>query len=373
MNFIPPIYYQSVYIYVLLALILILYGKLAQRPNSALLQGSKQSLRPALILATIFAWFVGTRPLHWAFGDMYNYRRIFLQTIAKPFSAIDYSEEWLFDWLMHGCGALSLDYLDFCLIVDILYFGITLIACYRLSKRHTYILFIAVLSAYSFFSYGTNGVRNGLACAITLVALSFVSGSFKDRIVAAALCFAAYSIHHATALPAVAMFVSYYVIKGPKWCIAFWILSILISIVAGSTMEAVFAGMGFDDRLSHYIQGNQSEATMQEFSQTGFRWDFLLYSSMPIILGWYIVMRRKITDRPYIVLLNTYILCNSFWVMINRAAFSNRFAYLSWFMYAIVLIYPLIKIPVYNRQGKALANILLAQIAFTLIMNLLGK
>ena len=169
------------------------------------------------------------------------------------------------------------------------------------------------------------------------------------------------------------MFVSYYFIRSPKWCIFFWILSIVISLTAGSFMESFFAGLGFDEKLTNYIRGNSDSETMAQFSQTGFRWDFLLYSSMPIILGWYIVMRCKITDRQYIVLLNTYILSNAFWIMVIRASFSNRFAYLSWFMYAIVLFYPLIKIPVYNRQGKVLANILLAHVMFTVIMSILGK
>lgn len=34
-----------------------------------------------------------------------------------------------------------------------------------------------------------------------------------------------------------------------------------------------------------------------------------------------------------------------FWVLVIRANFSDRFAYLSWFMYALVMMYPLLESP----------------------------
>ena len=105
------------------------------------------------------------------------------------------------------------------------------------------------------------------------------------------------------------------------------------------------------------------------FSHTGFRWDFLLYSMMPIVLGYYVVIKRGIQDRTYTILLNTYTLANAFWVMVIRANYSNRFAYLSWFMYPIVLAYPLLRLDVWgDMQGKRLKQIMLAHIGFTWFM-----
>ena len=72
----------------------------------------------------------------------------------------------------------------------------------------------------------------------------------------------------------------------------------------------------------------------------------------------------------YSYLLNSYILCNSFWVMMIRASYSNRFAYLSWFLYPVVLAYPLLKFPVFETNNKQkVALILLAHTAFTIIMS----
>ena len=87
---------------------------------------------------------------------------------------------------------------------------------------------------------------------------------------------------------------------------------------------------------------------------------------MPIILAWYIIFKRRIkVDFNYILLLGVYIYSNAFWVMVIRASFSNRFAYLSWFIYPLVLAYPLLKFPIWKKKtyldiggtvGKILIN-----------------
>ena len=77
--------------------------------------------------------------------------------------------------------------------------------------------------------------------------------------------------------------------------------------------------------------------------------------------------------RVFNVLANTYLLCNSFWVMMIRANFSNRFAYLSWFLYPIVLAYAVIRLHLWKDQDRKAGLILLAHALFTIVMYLLGK
>ena len=222
------------------------------------------------------------------------------------------------------------------------------------------------LAAFSFFTYGTNGIRNGLACAITLVAISYLVANKRNLVMACTLAFIAINIHRTTSLPLLMAFVASFGIKSFKVAYTFWIISILISLVAGSAITSLFVGLGFDDRVSYL----QTDASSEVFSHTGFRWDFLLYSMMPIVLGYYIVMRRGIRNATYEFLLNTYTLSNAFWVMVVRANYSNRFAYLSWFMYPMVLAYPLLKVNVWDkRQGEALSLIMFMHAAFTWFMS----
>lgn len=149
----------------------------------------------------------------------------------------------------------------------------------------------------------------------------------------------------------------------------FWIGSIFISAVAGGFVESFFTGLGFDDRMDNYLNSTEYD---DQFSSTGFRWDFLLYSAMPIWLGWYVVIKKKIFNNQYLLLLHTYILANAFWVMLIRASFSNRFAYLSWFMYPLVLAYPLLVLPIWKDQGKKVGMILMTHILFTYLMWIKG-
>ena len=143
-------------------------------------------------------------------------------------------------------------------------------------------------------------------------------------------------------------------------------LSIIISLFWGGRVESLFASIGFDDRLSDYIHPDVEEDL---FTVTGFRWDFLLYSAMPVLLGYYVVIKKKVFNSTYLLLLGTYIYANAFWIMVIRAEFSNRFAYLSWFLYPIVLAYPLMKLKIWPKtQGRKTAVIMTAHLAFTLIM-----
>ena len=186
-----------------------------------------------------------------------------------------------------------------------------------------------------------------------------------QKVMGGILAFLAFNIHRSTALPIVCILATFF-IKDTRLILGWWITSISLSLVAGGPIEAFFTGLGFDDRMETYSSDNIDASV---FSSTGFRWDFLLYSAMPIWLGYYVVIKRKIWDKNYLLLL--HILCNSFWVMMIRASYSNRFAYLSWFLYALVLIYPCLKLPIWKDQGKKTALIILGHLGFTLFMYLI--
>lgn len=271
--------------------------------------------------------------------------------------------EWLWDNLMFRCSQI-MNVNAFFTLIDIGYFGFTLWACRRLTPNNVLVSLMFCLGALSFYTYGTNGIRNGLACSMVLLYFSYIYGTRRNIATAFIIAFAAFNIHHTTALPILMSLVSLFCIRSFKWTYTFWILSILISLVAGGAVTSLFASLGFDDRLSYLTTIDEDK-----FSRTGFRWDFLIYSMMPIVLGYYIVIRKGIRNNAYEFLLNTYTLSNAFWVMVIRANYSNRFAYLSWFMYPIVLAYPLLKLDIWGEaQGKRLKQIMLAHVGFTWFM-----
>lgn len=363
MQFDPSLYYP-VYIYSLLFLTIGYMVSISKYGTSFILRNTNQPL--VLIYIFLFVLLVGSRPISIFFGDTVNYAQSYRFFVYGILLYNPDSSEWFFEWLMYQCSQV-MDVHSFFLLVEILYVLPVLWACKKLVPNHALLMFLVCMGAFSFFTYGTNGIRNGMACSLIIAALACVQGNLFQKIIGGVLAFLAFNIHRSTALPIVCILATFFV-KDTRLILGWWIASIFLSLVAGGPIEAFFTGLGFDDRLSSYATDDSADAM---FSSTGFRWDFLLYSAMPILLGYYVVIKRKIWDKNYLLLLHTYILCNSFWVMMIRASYSNRFAYLSWFLYALVLIYPCLKLPIWKDQGKKTALIMGGHLGFTLFMYLI--
>jgi hypothetical protein len=107
-----------------------------------------------------------------------------------------------------------------------------------------------------------------------------------------------------------------------------------------------------DNRMSSYLSQDESSALVRY--KVGFRWDFVLYSLIPIAAGWYYIVKQKFDDHLYKSIYSAYILANSFWLLVIRAPFSDRFAYLSWFLMPLILAYPVIKQNTTVRNARRL-------------------
>lgn len=360
-----PSLYQPIYLYSLLLLTLGYTFAISRYGISFIQRNTNQPL--LLVYILLFTILTGLRPISVYFGDTVNYAQSYNFFVNGILLYNPDSSEWLFEWLMYQCSQ-GMDVHSFFLLIEILYVIPVLWACKKLVPNHALLMFLVCMGAFSFFTYGTNGIRNGMACSLIIAALACVHGNLMQKVIGGMLAFLAFNIHRSTALPIVCILATFFV-KDTRLILGWWIASIFLSLVVGGPIEAFFTGLGFDDRLSSYATDDSADAM---FSSTGFRWDFLLYSAMPILLGYYVVIKRKIWDKNYLLLLHTYILCNSFWVMMIRASYSNRFAYLSWFLYALVLIYPCLKLPIWKDQGKKTALIMGGHLAFTLFMYLIS-
>ena len=358
-----PQLYQPVFMYSVLILCVIMAYRYLSSPDYSLQEQKGPPIIWMVLFCIVLSFWLGNRPVHLCFGDTGTYIRAY-NSLDTSFVDIDWNEEWLFQWIGVACRKCALVAGDYLSVMYMLYVFSALWAVKKFMPQNPMLGMLFVLSSLSYFTYGVNGVRNGLACHIILLAYSFLlDGKLPIGVL---LCLCAFGIHRSTMLPIAGIFAAMYFVRDAKYGIMFWLASIVISLVAGDSITNFFASLGFDDRMSNYTSADND---MTGFSKTGFRWDFLLYSSMPIILGWYVVIERKVVDNWYNVLLVTYCLTNAFWVMVNEASYSNRFAYLSWFMYPIVIAYPLVNMPIWEEQDKMTGRILMAYIGFTVFMN----
>ena len=84
--------------------------------------------------------------------------------------------------------------------------------------------------------------------------------------------------------------------------------------------------------------------------------------------GWYFIFKKKIEDKFYTHLFGTYMIANAFWILVIRANFSNRFAYLSWFMMGAVIAYPMLKYKMWPDQHKILTITIFIYFMFTYLL-----
>ena len=394
---IDPYIVSSIYYWTVFFICLFLYFNYSGSQGcNKLLQNN--SMIPALLLTSVLIIFMGLRPVSFAFGDTINYAAGYQRATRVAVFEIDMDKEWLFYNIMYFFKQTGQTVNAWFLFVEICYLSFVFLALKQLLGENCWMAMLFFLSAFSTFSFGTNGIRNGMACSMVTYAFAIAANrGVTQWLIAGAVVLLTMGVHRSTLLPIAAFLAASFVIKSPKWAIYFWISSIGVSLVAGGAVTNFFAGLGFDDRMSSY--GGGMDEYGSQFSNTGFRWDFLAYSAMPVWLTWYVTKKAekeralygdtveeaetnvtgagRIADahsmRVFNILATTYILANSFWVMVIRAAFSNRFAYLSWFLYPVVLAYAVIRLHIWPDQDKKAGLILWLHALFTIIMFMLGK
>ena len=372
MDFLAP-YYYFVYWFIVLLMTVSRFNDIRRCPAYSVIH-KRENYQPIKVFSIFYVLFFGLRPIAYGtgyFGDTVNYARRYelLQQfgVFNQQGSDDVGSDWLFNTLMRSCAQV-IDVHLFFTICMFVYIVMMYAGCKKIDSRHGATLMLFCVGAFEFYTFSVNGIRNGMACSVLILALAFlIKGSKLWPII---LSFVAIGFHKSAALPIAAMFFVYYVRK-PKLMYLAWFGAIAVSLAVGDYIDNMLSLMSYDERLAENLQGEDADGQILEHR---FRWDFLLYSSMPILLGWYTIFKRKLQNNTYLILLGTYIYANSFWVLAIRGMFSNRIAYLSWFVYPIVLAYPLLNFPVFKKNhSQKTAWILFGHFGFTTILWLLGK
>lgn len=306
-------------------------------------------------------FYLGLRPISGRyFIDMGTYNRIF-EHYANG-GQITSTKDILFNVFTKFCSQV-MSASSYFLLCAALYIIPLFLVCKKWFQDYWFYGFLFLVTALSFWAYGTNGIRNGIAGSLFLLGISR-----EKRVWQIVFIIMAIGCHKSMVLPAAAFILANFY-NNPKVLIYFWFLCIPLSLAAGGLFEQFFGTLGFDDkRLSYLTEGNVNN---DEFASTGFRWDFLIYSGTAVFAGWFYIFKRNYKDRIYFLLFNTYIISNAFWILVIRANFSNRFAYLSWFMISLVILYPLLRQYIIGKQHKKIGIILILYFSFTFFMNIL--
>lgn len=318
-----------------------------------------------LTISLMLSLFIGLRPVDDVFVDTVAYANLFELYQRGDYSIIYHSSELAFNTLTILCakyGTLSIYFT----LLALLYFLPVAYTAGKMSKNQGIALFVFFLGSFSFYSYSVNGLRQGVATSLVLLACTLIYCD-KKWLVGILVGILGVLFHTSALLPFAAILIARYYSKSDFFLIV-WVACVLLSLFFPSALGNLSSSIDLliqDDRLSRYAEGDAAKGL---FSSTGFRFDFLLYSLLPILIAFFFKLKTKSKDELYEKLLSVYLMTNSFWVIFIRANFSNRFAYLSWFLYPLVLAYPLLNIRLFKRQGTVASIVMVSMLTLTLIL-----
>lgn len=329
----------------------------------------KGGRRFALLLTLFLMFFIGLRPVSGVFVDMPVYDNSFYR----------YQELWYSDALLENLrhptevgfqllavltGLVCQDSTLFFLTIAVGYFGFMyasarVICC---NQHSTYRLLLFYLSCFSVFAFGVNTIRNGLAASIMLYASALLMED-KSNKYACVLGVVAFITHSSVLLPLLVFFLLLHCDISVSKTLYIWFACVVVSLLTGSSLSDFMEGMELfnDERIANYN-------TEDTHYKIGFRWDFLIYSALPIFVSYYFYKKYNIDNPRFEIVLKTYILCNAFWVLLIRMAFSDRIAYLSWFLYGLLLYLLADSLSSEKKCTLAKRVLLLMNISMTLVI-----
>jgi hypothetical protein len=337
------------------------------RPAVAVMWQWRSGPTDTWIVASALILFMGLRPVNGVFVDMTTYNDMFMMASGAN-SADVITGDVVFDSFLLGMAKLN-SATAFFLVCAAVYIGAHAAAVIRVHRAWSFPAFLCFTGAFSFWSYGVNGIRNGMACSLFVLALSL----WGNPKVMLAVMLISVGMHKSLAVPFFA-FLFAWSFPSKRLFFVVWIVALFASSTIGSSLtswlgQALSLSEGDDTRVTGYLVDFDSRASR-------FRFDFLLYSTLPIVITYWLAPKGRRESRFYKVLLGTYIISNSFWILAMYGSFSNRFAYLSWFLMPWVMMYPYLPVGgkepiagINNKTVTAMGIITACNFSFTFLMH----
>jgi hypothetical protein len=364
---IPVEYYTTAY-YITLSLVLVLFflPRLIFK-SIDFNNGTTLKIFTFIILA-ISILYIGLRdPVgNWRyFGDTSAYTRTF-EEIQYGYKT-EFTKDigfYLYMKLIASFANIKVFYL----ITAFIYVYLPYLTFKKWFKDKAIYVLIAFVVSMSFWAFGINGVRNGLASSLFLFSLKF----FDRKWYMFGLMVLSITFHKGMLLPFFAFLASRYVIKSENNVLLFWMITIPVSLLfrdaLGNFAELVFSSDTIvqDDRASVYFseEGQKYQVSGQ------FRIDFIIYSAIAILIGYWTILKKGFKNQLYSQLFRTYVIANGLWILLIYAPYTNRIAYLSWFLMPIILMFPFIsdfRQSIHKNKIK-LIFVIYGSLAFTLIL-----
>ncbi len=144
--------------------------------------------------------YMGLRPIDGVFIDMVSYNWTYIRYQSGMYDAN--MQDPMFSYFLIGCGKI-MDANMFFLLCAFIYVIPLYIVSKKYFKEYWFYCFLMLVCALSFWGYGVNGIRNGMATSLFLLGLS------RDvRIIQVFWIIVAIGFHKSMMLPAMGFFIT---------------------------------------------------------------------------------------------------------------------------------------------------------------------
>ena len=348
----PELYYT---VYLAIITVLTVAWCIKYRVNRRIQNNSAwESTASLLFIFLVISLFIGYRPISEFFNDMPQYQGKYDREAGMIFSFDWDTNNLIYDNLQSLFVSLSIPPRVWYVLMSFLYFGGIAYASFRLFPNDKIISFVFYLAAFSTFSYATNGIKAGVAASVFLVALA----NYRKPLISIFIAVLSYGFHHAMILPIISYIIVIF-FKRDYLILALWLVSLLLAAAHVTYFQIFFAGIT-DEHGAEYLLGAFKEIS-------GFRIDFILYSSAPIFIRFF--LPQQSISGGYRLLWRAYTFANAVWLLCMYASYNNRIAYLSWFIYPFLLIFPFLQDGGIYAKYRYLNIVVLIHLSFTLFMH----
>ena len=358
---IPAKYYYIVYL--IIVTIVTLVHVISYISNSADVNNSRKGNSwSALIFTVLMIIFVAVRPISYVFGDMPTYAYAMLNHRYEDMQ-ITWDSNFLFVPMMAWLSSMNASMQTPIVLLSIINFGCTFLAMRKMFPEDTMMAMIVFFGAFCTFGGAVNGLKAGCASALFLVAIAYR----EKKIVSILFLVFSMGFHHSMQIPIIA-YLSCSFVKNTKVYLAIWLVCLILAIAHVTSFMALFASYT-DEKGADYLLTMAHSIESSFSGKIGFRYDFVLYSIVPIVLGYITLFRKNLISEEYSFMINYYLITNAIWMLCMYAQYTNRIAGLSWIMYPVLIIYPFMKLNWGNNRSRILRLMVLGHLSFTLAMN----
>jgi len=356
---IPAESYQ--YIYLAIITIMTLFFTSSYKKSTIPLQNNAEG---AFVFTLLMVLFIGFRPIHAVFADMPGYAMAMLDHRFEN-RTVTWGSNFIFEPMMAFLSSIGASQQTPIIILAAINFGATFFAMKKMFPNDTMLAMLVFFGAFSTFGAATNGLKAGCAAALFFVALAYR----EKRLVSILFLILSLGFHHSMQLPIAAYLVCYFY-KNTRVFLYFWGMCLIIAVAHVTSFMALFASYT-DEHGADYLLTEAGSLYSEFEGRLGFRYDFVIYSVIPIVLGYYTIFKKKLVSDEYQFMLNVYILTNAIWMLCMYANYTNRIAYLSWLMYPVLILYPFMNMEWGINANKHLTYAVYGHLGFTLFMTLI--